>query len=589
MKKPRTIFSERISEQSSPLQEKDVGSQKNTREEFDTVQLPDTGIAVHDLVSDMPEEADSDYEVFNLREDHVPWCEDRTLSDEEVKNEEDECPMPQIEHLQLTQIPAVAEHVEENSSRMNRNVVIKSDAHAQNLGRVRPAVLSPGCQVHNCMEGSERYCCNESANSIDEIPLLITDHIFQKRINLQEKSTVQEQPLLNAFSRHPENSCSPVFERTGNNVSGCQNSLPQPQHLAPVQGLKNSIDSERKASCIAMETPVSCITKQRRDNFEDLLAHRPRGQENEHPKDDLKLGRCELTELHSAGIILDVDSDHFQPRKDSLGQRLFHVLSSNSLSLMGSPEPQTSAIADSSLRAENYRDPHDKIDLRCCKPAAMHKTDGVPALGTDSFQKETYSSEQLLHISSPLDPQQVKVERNVTNLLDGKNEHLSRGIGNNDTVEVGWDDAGSYIHPECLEMVISCAKCAYLLSAPTKVSHRTLCKSYLVNLSASASEVHKGESVRVIIFEFEFLCSLIKARLDSSKVSPSLASSDFTRDSSRCGVWVKEDGCVYEQINCPRCEDQSNCVGVHIAATDKANLSLMDTVSSVVALIPQPQ
>lgn len=44
------------------------------------------------------------------------------------------------------------------------------------------------------------------------------------------------------------------------------------------------------------------------------------------------------------------------------------------------------------------------------------------------------------------------------------------------------------------------------------------------------------------------------------------------------GIWSKEDGCVFNTILCPFCNNQDNCLGLHVVATDSSNVQFLNKV-----------
>lgn len=146
------------------------------------------------------------------------------------------------------------------------------------------------------------------------------------------------------------------------------------------------------------------------------------------------------------------------------------------------------------------------------------------------------------------------------------------------------DRADSDLHVSCsgkdrnsAQVAVLCGSCSYPFTNYAEVAYETFNKSYLTTL-------YSGEiqSIRIpmILIEYHNLHSLVKEKLSTS-IPPASVPSDECRKNNLLhgGVWIREDGCVYEHIFCPHCEDQSICVGVHVAACDKMNLQLMDKVS----------
>ncbi|CAA3024232.1 Fanconi anemia group J homolog [Olea europaea subsp. europaea] len=44
------------------------------------------------------------------------------------------------------------------------------------------------------------------------------------------------------------------------------------------------------------------------------------------------------------------------------------------------------------------------------------------------------------------------------------------------------------------------------------------------------------------------------------------------------GIWCKEDGCVFNTIFCPFCNDPNNCIGVQVVATDASNFEFQNKI-----------
>ncbi|CAI9786498.1 unnamed protein product [Fraxinus pennsylvanica] len=44
------------------------------------------------------------------------------------------------------------------------------------------------------------------------------------------------------------------------------------------------------------------------------------------------------------------------------------------------------------------------------------------------------------------------------------------------------------------------------------------------------------------------------------------------------GIWCKEDGCVFNSISCPFCNDPNNCLGVQVVATDASNFEFQNKI-----------
>ncbi|GKB06367.1 hypothetical protein Tco_0834600, partial [Tanacetum coccineum] len=42
------------------------------------------------------------------------------------------------------------------------------------------------------------------------------------------------------------------------------------------------------------------------------------------------------------------------------------------------------------------------------------------------------------------------------------------------------------------------------------------------------------------------------------------------------GIWSKEDGCVFNTIFCTFCNNQDSCLGLHVVATDSANVQFLN-------------
>lgn len=63
---------------------------------------------------------------------------------------------------------------------------------------------------------------------------------------------------------------------------------------------------------------------------------------------------------------------------------------------------------------------------------------------------------------------------------------------------------------------------------------------------------------------------------DMSSVHPRVLTSQ--ESSSGQGIWCKEDGCVFNSIFCPFCDQSDNCIGVHVVATDESNTQFQNKV-----------
>ncbi|CAK9222563.1 unnamed protein product [Sphagnum troendelagicum] len=132
-----------------------------------------------------------------------------------------------------------------------------------------------------------------------------------------------------------------------------------------------------------------------------------------------------------------------------------------------------------------------------------------------------------------------------------------------------------------MEYEIGCIKCGCLYFRATKgleFYKMHLCKAYLVELCRSIESdnaLAERSDVAVFITSSESCHPLLTKSIHRQGAS---SLQGCRKSEAESGVWVKEDGCVYEALFCPCCENQRNCVGVRIAATDKENLSLMGTI-----------
>lgn len=155
-------------------------------------------------------------------------------------------------------------------------------------------------------------------------------------------------------------------------------------------------------------------------------------------------------------------------------------------------------------------------------------------------------------------------------------QHGERSTEINLRVDSELTASGSGEAQNDLNVAILCGRCFHHLSHYAKVVYETFNKSYLAT-------IHRGDNHRtnipMLLMEYHNLQASVKEKLYSSSSRGSDSSYDANINvSPNVGVWIREDGCVYEHIFCPSCEDQSICVGVHVVACDKVNLSLMDKV-----------
>lgn len=63
---------------------------------------------------------------------------------------------------------------------------------------------------------------------------------------------------------------------------------------------------------------------------------------------------------------------------------------------------------------------------------------------------------------------------------------------------------------------------------------------------------------------------------DMPSVHPRVLTSQ--ESASGQGIWCKEDGCVFNSIFCPFCDQSDNCIGVHVVATDESNTQFQNKV-----------
>ncbi|GLU00022.1 hypothetical protein SLE2022_174190 [Rubroshorea leprosula] len=64
---------------------------------------------------------------------------------------------------------------------------------------------------------------------------------------------------------------------------------------------------------------------------------------------------------------------------------------------------------------------------------------------------------------------------------------------------------------------------------------------------------------------------------DTSSVDPRLFNRALA-ETTRQGIWCKEDGCVFSNIFCPFCSCPKNCLGVQVLATDAATVQLLNKI-----------
>jgi len=199
-----------------------------------------------------------------------------------------------------------------------------------------------------------------------------------------------------------------------------------------------------------------------------------------------------------------------------------------------------------------------------------------------------------------------KVDAMITNAKDDEANHCCldvQSLSNTEYAEsrlerghccgntfVPTDRVDSELHVSCISKVnnsaqvaILCGSCSHPFTNYAKVAYETIVKSYLTTLYRGGNQ---SILIPMILIEYHNLNSLVKEKLFTSIPFASVASDESaTKNFLNDGVWKKEDGCVYEHIFCPHCEDQSICVGVHVAACDKKNLQLMDKVSLPTSLV----
>ncbi|XP_076944311.1 uncharacterized protein LOC143614894 [Bidens hawaiensis] len=82
------------------------------------------------------------------------------------------------------------------------------------------------------------------------------------------------------------------------------------------------------------------------------------------------------------------------------------------------------------------------------------------------------------------------------------------------------------------------------------------------------------------------LASIWKGKLEKPVVGPTsipvmvcdITSVDtkIRERSPEQGIWSKEDGCVFNKIVCSFCNNQENCLGLHVVATDSSNVQLLN-------------
>ncbi|PWA89161.1 RAD3-like DNA-binding helicase protein [Artemisia annua] len=115
------------------------------------------------------------------------------------------------------------------------------------------------------------------------------------------------------------------------------------------------------------------------------------------------------------------------------------------------------------------------------------------------------------------------------------------------------------------ELKISCSLCRHPLGLVEN--------NYLVSCSVtSLSMVHlatiwKGiaagpTSVPVVVSDISLVDRRILERTSESGIGQ--------------GIWSKEDGCVFNTIFCTFCSNQDSCLGLHVVATDSANVQFLN-------------
>ncbi|XP_047964909.1 Fanconi anemia group J protein homolog [Salvia hispanica] len=115
-----------------------------------------------------------------------------------------------------------------------------------------------------------------------------------------------------------------------------------------------------------------------------------------------------------------------------------------------------------------------------------------------------------------------------------------------------------------------CSHCKNPLGLPendllVKCSHISTSKTHLMSLLKKASEPEAltPSSVDVLVSD-----------------APSVHPRVLTSQESACGqgIWCKEDGCVFNSIFCPFCDQSDNCIGVHVVATDELNTQFQNKI-----------
>lgn len=564
VKNDRKIQPKRGSKLSYSEQQAGLGVQEESmKQKLASVDI--SNAEVHEQKSMAPymqEEPDSDYEVFSLWDDHAPWSNDHVekaaTNDVEYESEKENIEMEEdtmdgCDYLQLTQLPAKTArirrtvHCQNISARLLENAQMgdSSEIKGVSLARQNNGHLAEGCAPGNQHEEAT----------------LVTESCL---VNVMNNPGSPLKSCANA-SRMEAPNADYVRKTKDRNVKASRHCHYTPPHGVEIVDLTNGEDRETTTCCVDMPENSRSWRICHRDN---QSAHSVKGQE-----DRILGGR--LSEMHSIKKATVLDTTCLPEQKGPLEDYGLRYRSRNLLAWMEDSSPVKDTIGNRGRNSGGQDDGqllNGEFDPRRETSLEVHDAINAPTVDIDgcTHQKPSFAAETSYeHPGQMHNCGQSDCDSTATILTD----RVTSGL------------RASRI--ESSESTISCKRCSCLFSNPGKVNHMGFSKSYLFILcnaiGVSYSTQLTGLSIPVLSVEFDMLHSLVKESLSTARMSitcsPSLS---INASLPSGGVWVKEDGCVYEHIFCPSCEDQRYCIGVHIAATDKANLFLMDQVSLLV-------
>lgn len=512
------------------------------------------------VAPDMREEPDSDYEVFSLWDDHAPWSNDHVeqaaTNDVEHESEKEniemkEDTMDECDYLQLTQLPAKTGRIR-NVRCQNLSTRLLENAHICDSSEVKGVCLARQNNEHlaeGCAPGNQH----------DEATLVTESCV----VNLMNNPGSPAKFCANA-SRMETPNADFICRTKDRNVKAARHCHYTPPRGVEIVDLTNGEDRETTTYSVDLPGNSGSWRICHRDNQSE---HSVQGQE-----DRILGGR--LSEMHSMKKASLLDTTYLPEQKGPLEDHGIQYRSRNLLAWMEDSSPLKDRVSN---QRRNFGG-HDNGKLLDGEFDSRRKTSLEEH---DVINASTVDTDGCIHLKPSFAPE-TSYEHRVQTHKCGQSDCDSTGTLLTDKVTSGLHA----VRIETSKSTISCKRCSCLFSNPGKVIHMGFSKSYLFilcnTIGVAYSTEMAGLSIPVLCMEFDMLRSFVKESLTTARMSmtcsPSL-SIDASLPSG--GVWVKEDGCVYEHIFCPSCEDQRYCIGVHIAATDKANLLLMDQVSLV--------